>query len=204
MSTPLLHSALGARSDRRVALASGLGCVALGVLAGRRPTRPERVVHAAANHHTRGRTWLRAPQQLGTPWALALLSVAGFATHRPHLAVSAACAVPLEKALEVAVQDLVDRTRPADADPRTVLHDDAPTGGGSYPSGHAARALCTALLAAPYLPGPLAGAAVAAGCATGWIRLRQGAHFPLDVLGGALLGASVAAAARGAFGVPSR
>ena len=62
---------------------------------------------------------------------------------RPHLAVSAALALPLEKGLEVGVKELVRRRRPAEVLDAT-LHDDAPTEGGSYPSGHAAIAACAA------------------------------------------------------------
>lgn len=197
-----LSPTVRSRGDRRAAVVAGAACLALGVVTRHRPTGPERLLHAASNHHTRGRPALRVPQQLGTPWVLPLLSATGFLTHRPHLAVSAACAVPLEKALEVTVKDVVDRTRPAGADPRTVLHDDAPTEGGSYPSGHAALVMCAMLLTAPYLPDPVAAVTVTAGAASAWIRVRQGAHFPLDVVGGALLGAAVASTLRAFFGVP--
>ncbi len=197
-----LRPTVRTKGDRRAAVMSGAASLALGLVARHRPSRPERFVEAAVNHDTRGRPLLRLPQQLGTPWVLPLLSVTGLLTHRPHLAVSAACAVPLEKALEVTFKDVVHRTRPASADPRTVLHDDAPTEGGSYPSGHAALVTCAALLTASYLPEPVARVTIAAGAASAWIRVRQGAHFPLDVVGGGLLGVSVASTLRSVFGVP--
>jgi membrane-associated phospholipid phosphatase len=60
--------------------------------------------------------------------------------------------------------------------------------------------MVAALLTAPYLPGSSAIAIIAAAGAVGVIRVRQGAHFPLDVAGGTLLGASVGWALRAAVG----
>ena len=72
-------------------------------------------------------------------------------TDRPHLMVAAGLALPVEKGLEVGVKKVVNRRRPAQVlEPN--LHDDAPTDGPSYPSGHAAIATCGVVLAAPYLP----------------------------------------------------
>lgn len=144
------------------------------------------------------------PQQLGTPWALPVLALLGILTHRPRLAVSAACAVPLEKLLEAALKRGFARQRPAREDSDTVLHDDAPADGGSFPSGHAALTMVAALLIAPSLPGWAGIAITVVAGAVGVIRVRQGAHFPLDVVGGALLGTSVACALRATVAASSR
>jgi len=82
------------------------------------------------------------------------------------------------------------------------LHDDAPTEGGSYPSGHAAIAACAALLTAPYLPRWSIAALVSAVGATTFTRVHQGAHFPLDALGGVLMGVSAGALLCYVFGLP--
>lgn len=185
-----------------MALAAGAGYVGLVPLARLDPTGPERRLFRAMN----GTTWgslpaLRVPQQLGTPWVLPGVAVVGFFTHRPALAVSGALALPLEKGLEVGVKLLFERRRPAqvlDAE----LHDDAPTEGGSYPSGHAAIAACAAWLVAPYLPSWCAAALVPAVGATTFTRVHQGAHFPLDAVGGVLMGISAGALLSYAFGVP--
>lgn len=156
----------------------------------------------AANHDSSERPLLRVPQQLGTPWVPPLLAVVGLVTHRPHLAVTGAMAVPLEKTLEVGVKKALGRRRPSEVDPDARLHDDAPTDGPSYPSGHAAIAFTGVLLAAPYLPAPVAAAAVGTAGVASWVRVRQGAHFPLDAAGGALLGVLVATTLQAVVGRP--
>lgn len=189
--------------DRVVAVTAGLAYLGLGPLAARDPQLWERVVFRAVNHDARGSApLLRVPQQLGTPWLLPAMAAFAFSTRRPHLAVAAGVALPLEKAFEVGVKKIAQRRRPAQV-LDTELHDDAPTEGPSYPSGHAALATCAAVLAAPYLPGyVVAGLAVATWLTT-YTRVHQGAHFPLDAVGGVLLGASVGAGLNYTIGVPS-
>jgi undecaprenyl-diphosphatase len=189
------------RSDGWAALASSLAYVALGLVAARRPPAWDVAGLRAANR--RGDTpLLRVPQQLGTPWVLPGLALAGFWTRRPHLAVAGALALPMEKALEVGVKNLTRRSRPALVAPDVELRDDAPTTGGSYPSGHAAIAACAALLASTYLPGwSWPALAVPVGL-TAFTRVHQGAHFPLDGAGGLLLGVGVGSAVRFAVGTP--
>ena len=189
------------KADGWLALTAGAGYVALVPLTVLDPKRLERLAFLAVNGSTGAVPVLRLPQQLGTPWILPGMAVFGFFTHRPNLAVSAALALPLEKGLEVGVKLLFERRRPAqvvDAE----LHDDAPTEGGSYPSGHAAIAACAALLTAPYLPRWSIAALVSAVGATTFTRVHQGAHFPLDALGGVLMGVSAGALLCYVFGLP--
>lgn len=188
--------------DRRTALAAGVGYVALAAVARGRPPRPEQAAFARVNHGGGNPPLLRVPQQLGTPWTLPALAVLGFLTHRPHLAVAAACALPLEKGLEVGVKKLLPRLRPAKVDPHIELRDDAPTEGPSYPSGPAAITFTVLTLAWPYLPVPVrtVGAGLA-GVASG-VRVHQGAHYPLDSVGGALLGVTVGSTVRAVWGRP--
>ncbi|WP_246456230.1 phosphatase PAP2 family protein [Nocardioides mesophilus] len=49
------------------------------------------------------------------------------------------------------------------------------------------------LLAAPFLPRSVNAATVTVAAVCAWVRVRQGAHFPIDAVGGVLLGATVAA-----------
>ena len=187
--------------DGWLALAASAGYVGLVPLARLDPMRPERFAFRAMNGTTGSVPALRVPQQLGTPWLLPGIAVVGFFTHRPALAVTAALALPLEKGLEVGVKLLFERRRP-DKVLDAVLHDDAPTEGGSYPSGHAAIAACAAWLIAAHLPGWSAGPLATAVGATTFTRVHQGAHFPLDAVGGVLMGASAGALLTFAFGVP--
>ena len=187
--------------DGRWAVAGLTGYTALGWLFRDRPGPVEAAVFATANHHGRNHPALRAPQQLGTPWVLRALAGAA-ALRRPHLALAAGLALPLEKALEVGLKKVVDRERPAQADPDAVLHDDAPEDGPSYPSGHAAIAFTVVFLVSPYLPRPAVGLLVGAAAAASAVRVSQGAHFPADAVGGVLLGLSVASVATAVVGRP--
>jgi membrane-associated phospholipid phosphatase len=190
-------------ADLRRALTALSVYVALGAWADGRPGRRERRVFGKVNHDTDRQPLLRVPQQLGTPWVLPGLAVLGFLTHRPHLAVTAAAALPLEKALEVGVKKLFHRDRPSKADPRADLEDDAPVEGSSDPSGHAGIAFTAVLLTAPYLPGPVNALGLLNASLASWVRLRQGAHFPADALGGVLLAVTVSSGLQALFGRPA-
>lgn len=195
-----------ARSRRDLllgALAAG-GYVGLGAATRRGPGRGEYALFHYANHEARDHPALRVPQQLGTPWVLPLLAVLATLTHRPHLAVQSAVALPLSKGLEVLVKKLLGRPRPAQDDPRARLRDDAPTEGPSYPSGHGALAFAAVGVAGPYVTAPVRAAGLALAAASSWVRVQQGAHYPADVVGGALLAGAVVGTVRAVVGVPAR
>lgn len=187
--------------DAWLAVLAGGAYVGLGPLAARDPHHPERGLFRVVNGTSGPVPVLRVPQQLGTPWLLPIMAVAGLLLRRPRLAVSAALALPLEKALEVGMKEVVERRRPAQVLDAT-LHDDAPTEGGSYPSGHAAIAACAAVLVAPYLPTYCVAALGATVGTTAYARVHQGAHFPLDAVGGILMGVGAGGLLNYTFGLP--
>jgi undecaprenyl-diphosphatase len=117
--------------------------------------------------------------------------------------VVAGVALPLEKGLEVGLKNIVRRKRPAKADPEAVLHDDAPEAGPSYPSGHAAIASTAVVALSPYLPRPVVTAGAVLAGATAAIRIKQGAHFPMDAVGGVALGLGVGAGLTAVVGRPA-
>ena len=164
---------------------------AYGVLAGRSgaPGRREQAVFTRINDGDEHR-WLRVPQQWGTPWTLpAVAALAAARGRRSHAAATAAC-LPVVKGIEVATKKLRPRPRPLYVQP-TVLRDDAPVEGGSIPSGHAAIAACGTVLLLPLLPRWAAASAFAVTALSAVARVRQGAHEPVDVVAGLLLGSGI-------------
>jgi undecaprenyl-diphosphatase len=72
-----------------------------------------------------------------------------------------------------------------------------PLGNDAFPSGHTATAFAAVLALRGALPRPGWAALLAGACLVGYSRMYIGAHWPIDVAGGALLGWGAAALARG-------
>jgi membrane-associated phospholipid phosphatase len=163
-----------------------------------RPGRRERLIFERINAGE-ARPWLRIPQQWGTPWTLPVVALVAAARRRPRIALATLACVPVEKAAEVATKNVLGRPRPVFVQP-TVLRDDAPVDGGSMPSGHAAIAACGAVAMVGLVPAPVAACFVALAGLSAWIRVRQGAHEPMDAVGGLLLGSGVGLLVTGVTG----
>jgi undecaprenyl-diphosphatase len=179
-----------------VAALGAAGYVLVTVPGAHDPGPLERRVFLAINRRGEASRLRWLAQQVGTPWTLPVTAVTAWRAGRPRLAVAALVALGAVKAIEGATKLLGDRHRPDEVVDAPELPDDAPRDGASYPSGHAATAACAMVLLAPEIPGPGVVAAGAVGLVTGLRRVGQGAHFPLDVVGGALLGTGAAGAAR--------
>ncbi len=106
---------------------------------------------------------------------------------RYRLAVEVAAAGVAAWLLAKVVKDLVFRERPAAILDDVNLHSASAAGRG-FVSGHAAIVFALAVLVTPYLPRRWRWVPWAVAAVVGFARVYVGAHFPLDVVGGAGLG----------------
>jgi undecaprenyl-diphosphatase len=111
---------------------------------------------------------------------------------RPTLLVVVVAADAVADLLAALLKHLTMERRPAARFPELhalvhVPHD------GSFPSGHAATSFACATVLSAFAP-RLAPAFVVLACAIAYSRLYVAVHYPLDVVGGAVLGALVALA----------
>jgi undecaprenyl-diphosphatase len=112
------------------------------------------------------------------------------ARNRAALPVAAgALAAGLGWALANLAKAVADRPRPYDAVADAVLRQQ-PAYGTSFPSSHTAVALAVAIALLPFLARPVATAGIVYAIGVGWSRVYLGVHYPLDILGGAGLGAA--------------
>ena len=135
-------------------------------------------------------SWLNWPFEelsrigrLGLVWLVVAAALA-LLQRRPSLFVTVLGADIVADLLADGVKDAIPRTRPH------VGHLIALPTSGSFPSGHAATSFaCATVLAVAVPRGRVAFGVLAAAIA--YSRLYDGVHYPLDVLGGAVLGVLV-------------
>ena len=186
------------RSRRRsdaIICGAGLAVTGLAATIADKHPRTDRRLFSWINHHSEEPTAARIVQQAGTPWVLPTTTLIALLTGRRRLAVSAALALPVEKALEVGIKKARPTVRPLYVEP-TVLRDDAPVEGESFPSGHAAIAATAACLVSPHVPAAAGVLLFATAAGTGVARVSQGAHHPVDALAGTALGVAIGSGLR--------
>jgi undecaprenyl-diphosphatase len=111
---------------------------------------------------------------------------------KPWLFVAVVCADVVANLLSFGLRDWIGRRRPplVYPEPKALVH--VPHS-GSFPSGHAAMAFACATVLA-WWDRRLAVPAFVLAAAIAWSRVYVGVHWPLDVLGGAVLGVLLAIA----------
>ena len=139
--------------------------------------------------------------QLGNLLALPVVAVLAALTRRWRLAAGLGLATLGKLLLSRVVKDLVHRERPASV-LEDVVRRDAPAAGQAFVSGHAAVAVALASLLHPYLGTRARVVAWTLAALVCLARIYVGAHLPLDVVGGALLGWAIASLIKALLGVP--
>jgi membrane-associated phospholipid phosphatase len=140
-------------------------------------------------------TPLEVVMQLGARAAIPVVAVVLVLLHRVRIAVAALAGAWLAWAAAVLLKDAVDRDRPTvellGRSVRTVVE------GPGYPSSHAAiaAALATVVVLGLRLRPAPAAAVITGAALTALARVHLGAHWPLDVLGGAAVGVTAGALA---------
>ena len=173
-----------------LALACGLLLLSL-VASGRSVWEAERVVFNAAQDLPAATAVVLVPvMQAGTLLAGPIAAALAIAARRRQLAIELLCAGVGAWVVSRALKLVVMRPRPTDLLDEVVLRG-APVQGFGFPSGHVTVAAALAAVAAAWLPRPWAGAAWVVVGLVAVARLHIGAHLPLDVAGGLLLGALV-------------
>jgi membrane-associated phospholipid phosphatase len=140
--------------------------------------------------------------QLGNIVLGPLVALVAAALGRYRLAVAALGVTVAKLVGERIVKAAVERQRPA-----AVIHDvttrgDTPLRGQSFVSGHLVLVVALAVLVTPYLAGRWKAVPWVLAAIVGFGRIYVGAHNPLDVVGGAGLGALIGGLANLAVGVP--
>jgi membrane-associated phospholipid phosphatase len=130
-------------------------------------------------------------KQYGTFITIPAIAVVALLFRRFRLALAIALAGVGVYLLALVVKQLVERGRPdallAGVQAREVFGE----GSLGYPSGHAAVAAALTVVLAAHLSVRWAIAALTLGALVAFGRIYVGAHLPLDVVGGAALGAVV-------------
>jgi undecaprenyl-diphosphatase len=137
----------------------------------------------------------RAIMQLGTRVAMVVIALAvAVAAHRWRGPLAIVLAWSIAWLATNRAKHIIERPRP---DPD--LWRDTP-GGWGYPSGHTSSAFAVATVVAALLPARWRWVPFAVAAVVGLARMYVGVHYPMDLIGGALIGLAAGLAALALLG----
>jgi membrane-associated phospholipid phosphatase len=142
--------------------------------------------------------------QYGTVVTIPIASALALLFRRWLLAVSLAISGVGVYLLSKVIKEFVGRGRPAALVDGVAERETFASGSLGYPSGHAAVAWAITLILLPRVRRTWQIAAIALAMVVPVVRMYVGAHLPLDLIGGAALGVTIASATNLLLGVPKR
>jgi undecaprenyl-diphosphatase len=184
-------------------LVAGLAVFVLSAAAARRgTTRAESAIFRAVNGLPDQLMPALWPfMQYGVFLTIPVLTVVALLFRRVRLAVAMALAGVGVYVLARVVKEFVQRGRPGAIIDSVVEREAFAAGSLGYPSGHAAVAAALTVVVTPYLPGRWRAVPAVLLLIVCIGRMYVAAHTPLDLIGGAALGASAGGAAALLVGV---
>jgi membrane-associated phospholipid phosphatase len=141
--------------------------------------------------------------QYGTFITIPLLALVAFAFRRWRLGVAMLVAGVGVYLVARVLKEVVSRGRPGGLLADVNSHESFATGSLGFPSGHAAVSAALTAVAFAFLPRRVALIALVVAVIVMFGRMYVGAHLPLDLVGGAALGAIAGSLANLLVGVPS-
>ena len=150
------------------------------------------------------RPYLWVLNQYGTVVTVPVATVAALLFRKWLLALSFAISGVAVYFLAKVIKEYVQRGRPSAILEGVVERETFSPDSLGYPSGHAAVAWAITIILLAYLGRPWQIAAIVLAIVVPIARMYVAAHLPLDLIGGAALGITVASAVNLAIGVPVR
>jgi undecaprenyl-diphosphatase len=150
------------------------------------------------------RPFLWVLNQYGTAITIPVTTAIALLFLRWLLALSLAISGVAVYLLARVIKEFVARGRPADFVEEVVERETFSPSSLGFPSGHAAVAWAITLILLVYVGRPWQIAAIVLAILVPLVRMYVAAHLPLDLIGGAALGVTVASAVNVLLGVPIR